>query len=322
MRFALYERKEKMKAKYILNKKEVVVVFGCIFLLMINLGAVGSMSDEHAKRIVCRTNFKSLAVAMMVFANDDEHGQYPNQTRRGGVEHTWHYVTSGWGNPNKDWTDARELTNSASLFLLVREVDADPKSFVCPNSDQKVFEAIPPNTELVEIWDFGSPTYQETGSENCVSYAYQNTFQVHPALPAFPADPTSPAEMALMADRNPYWDEDSDKTSWPTEDNYMGVADLLHTGDIPETEFRWRVMAANSMAHGREGQNVLYNDGHAEFTERPDVGVANDNIYLPYAGSPPYHEEDRRQGGPRDPTFTAGTIRDDRDSYLVNEYEK
>jgi len=311
-----------MKPKYILSKKEVVVVFGCIVFLMINLGAVSSTSSEHAKRVICRSNLKGLGTALMVFANNDEHGKYPDQSRRGGVAHNWDYFTSGWGNPNKDWTHASDLTNSASLFLLVRQIDADTKSFVCPSSDQKPFEELPPGRELVEIWDFGSITWKETGTQNCVSYAFQNTFQVHPALPAFPADPTSPAEMALMADRNPYWDEDSNKTGAPVADNYMSVADLLHADDIPETQLRWRVMVANSMAHGREGQNVLYNDGHAEFMERPDVGFANDNIYLPYSGGPPYTEIDRRRGGPRDPHFNAGTIRDDRDSYLVNEYEK
>ena len=31
--------------------------------------------------------------------------------------------------------------------------------------------------------------------------------------------------------------------------------------------------------HNEEGQNVMFVDGHAEFTKRPIVGVNNDNIF-------------------------------------------
>ncbi len=313
-----------MKPKYLLNKKEVVVVFGCIFLLMLNLGAVSYTSNEQAKRIICRSNLKSLGTAMMVFANDNNE-QYPDQSRRGGVRHNWSDRTDNWHLSDKDWSREGNLTVSASLFLLVREADVDPKSFVCKGSDQKPFTEVPPGYDLLELWDFGSPTYPSraapTGPQVCVSYAFQNTFQVAAALPAYPADPTSPAGMALMADRNPYWDEDADKTIIPNEDNYLSVAVLLSAADIPETVLRWRVKVANSFAHNREGQNVLYNDGHAEFKERPDVGVENDNIYTCYSGGAvgPWTEIQRRQGGPRWPSPTSGTIRNSRDSYLVND---
>ena len=37
--------------------------------------------------------------------------------------------------------------------------------------------------------------------------------------------------------------------------------------------------AWNSPNHQREGQNVGYGDGHAEFTRRADIGQSNDNFY-------------------------------------------
>jgi prepilin-type processing-associated H-X9-DG protein len=35
----------------------------------------------------------------------------------------------------------------------------------------------------------------------------------------------------------------------------------------------------NAFAHQREGQNVLYNDGHVKFETTANVGVDNDNIW-------------------------------------------
>ena len=41
-----------------------------------------------------------------------------------------------------------------------------------------------------------------------------------------------------------------------------------------------RIHAAASENHERSGQNVLYVDGHVKWSNRPDVGVGEDNIFL------------------------------------------
>ena len=35
----------------------------------------------------------------------------------------------------------------------------------------------------------------------------------------------------------------------------------------------------NSQNHKKDGQNVLYNDGHVVFCDNPFVGVDRDNVY-------------------------------------------
>jgi len=35
----------------------------------------------------------------------------------------------------------------------------------------------------------------------------------------------------------------------------------------------------NSSNHDKDGQNVLYGDGHVDFVQNPFVGVQRDNIY-------------------------------------------
>ncbi len=49
-----------------------------------------------------------------------------------------------------------------------------------------------------------------------------------------------------------------------------------------------RVMRqANSLNHGRDGQNVLFGDGHVEFVTTPFCGVKRDNIYTRRSPSSP-----------------------------------
>ncbi len=309
---------------------ELLVVIAIIAMLLAILMPALNKVKQLAQRLICATNLRGMGTALAVYSNDDKYEQYPNLTLRGGVVHDWESSTTNWSNTSpypKDWTTQGDLTVSAHLFMLVREADVDPKSFVCKGSDQRPFDNVPDNLELVELWDFGSPTYPTTqaptGANVCVSYAYQNPFEVNAALPAFPANPTASSSMALMADRNPYWEDPAvaDRTIAITDTNYMGVADLLNPADIPDTVLKWRVQGANSFAHNREGQNVLFNDGHTLFHRRPDVGVGNDNIYTCYSGgaTPPWTQDQRRQGGPRNPSNSSGAIRDKRDSYLVND---
>ena len=44
---------------------------------------------------------------------------------------------------------------------------------------------------------------------------------------------------------------------------------------------------ANSPNHEREGQNVLYADGHVAYEPTPFVGLGRDNIYTARTGTPP-----------------------------------
>ncbi len=41
----------------------------------------------------------------------------------------------------------------------------------------------------------------------------------------------------------------------------------------------------NAYPHQREGQNILYNDGHVKFESTANVGINNDNIYQRWPSS-------------------------------------
>ncbi|MCK5564811.1 MAG: type II secretion system protein [Planctomycetes bacterium] len=299
---------------------ELLVVIAIIAMLLAILMPALNKVKQLAQRLVCATNLKGMGTALMVYSNDDKYDQYPNLANS---STTWAYLTANWvRNPADPWPPATQ-TIGASLFLLVREADVDPKSFVCKSSDQRAYDKIPPDYDLVELGDFGSCTWDDktTGPQNCVSYAYQVPFSLS-GLTARPANSSASSSMALMADRNPYFDNAGVRGD-ATDTTYMGIADQLRLGTATEYSdiVKWRIQAANSFAHNREGQNVLFNDGHAEFMKRPDIGVANDNIYICYSSVPPATptEDQKRAGAPKGATMSNSPPRDTSDTYLAND---
>ncbi|HEY5140530.1 MAG TPA: hypothetical protein VIJ25_14615, partial [Methylococcales bacterium] len=79
----------------------------------------------------------------------------------------------------------------------------------------------------------------------------------------------------------------------------------------------------NSPNHQQEGQNVLYGDAHVAFESRPDVGIEQDNIYLPWNADPAAQtvKAAEKQTSTKKPTYggtTTGPINNPGDSFLVN----
>ena len=94
-----------------------------------------------------------------------------------------------------------------------------------------------------------------------------------------------------MADRNPWYDNKFDSThasgtfdaaSFTEYVSRMGPYYANPFNDPRGTE-RQVIMVANAQPHEREGQNVMFADGHAAFAKTSDVAVKNDNIYTVYS---------------------------------------
>ena len=69
-----------------------------------------------------------------------------------------------------------------------------------------------------------------------------------------------PSDFTVMADRND-----------PDPRAAMGLRKALTNSS--------KMKLMNSSNHNREGQNVLYNDGHVTWCDNPFVGHNEDNIY-------------------------------------------
>jgi prepilin-type N-terminal cleavage/methylation domain-containing protein len=315
---------------------ELLVVIAIIAMLLAILMPALNKVKKIAQRVICGTNLKGLGTAQTVYANDYD-DEYVVQGR--GYSHTWSTYTADWAVPTKDWAVVGNITVGASLYLLVREADVSPKSFVCPSSEQTEFSGKNSNNfDIVELWDFGRDTaiggLPAEGPGRCVSYSYQMPYTAgQTGAPAplsngmkgkFAADARRSAAFAIMGDKNPYQETKITRTGLNST-NFMGVIGLLG-GNATITDFskidRWGLLGSNAYPHGREGQNVLYADGHNSWETRSDVGVKNDNIYTHWSsGSMPAGDTlgsyNRRGLSPTD-LLTFNPMNGD-DTVLVND---
>jgi len=299
---------------------ELLVVIAIIaMLLAILMPALGKVK-RLAQRLVCGASAKGLGTAMMVYAQDFE-DRYPVQGGSGDNRWSEHGYTQQWYNPNKDWSKNMFVTVASSLYLLVRNADVDPKSFVCRSGEETAFQGVggTDNIDIVELWDFGGPeingtvTYNDGLPKEHVSYAYQLPYPDRATDgPARPASATSSASTAILADKNP-WQDSKLKSALSyslaeKQSDFMMLIDWLSMNwknpkDDPlrHSTIAWQIQIANSQPHSREGQNVLFGDGHASFEKRSDVSYQNDNIYTMFninncGLDGPFSEKCRRAG--------------------------
>lgn len=278
---------------------ELLVVIAIIAMLLSILMPALNKVKKIAQRVVCGTNLKGLGNAQVVYANDFN-GQYACQGN--GAAHTWANETTGWQAPARNWTNTGNITVGASLYLLVRLADVSPKSFVCPSSDQQEFSGKNTNNyDIIDLWDFGihsnasnfdSTTMDDAGPYKCVSYAYHQPYMGTSSTGQagkFRADDQRSAAFAVMADRNPWYDPKLSSTALAQnaanlQETVLRLgAHWLDTWTGPTNGNRRQgIMAANAQPHEREGQNVLFADGHSSFEKESDAGVKNDNIYTPW----------------------------------------
>ncbi len=278
---------------------ELLVVIAIIGMLLAILAPALSRVRQLAQRLVCGTNIKGLGTAQTVYAHDYD-GRYTVQGR--GYAHDWGNSTLNWYNPLKDWSNPGSITVGASLYLLVREADVGPASFVCPSSRQTEFDGrTDAMHDLVELWDFGEPGPRDQGPTNTVSYSYHQPYRAGSdtgdqgtgSRGSYAANSNMAGSVAVMADRNPWFDDLSH--GGLTAENYMDVVGYFPTGVTDWEDIRREmVLGTNSRPHRREGQNVLYADGSVAWETRPDVGARNDNIYTRQYVE--VSEESRRRG--------------------------
>jgi len=264
---------------------ELLVVIAIIAMLLAILMPALNKVKKIAQRVICGTNLKGLGTAQTVYANDYD-DEYVVQGR--GTPHTWNTYTDLWQQQTKVWTTPAPMTVGASLYLLVREADVSPKSFVCPASAEIEFEGKNVNNaDIVDLWDFGSPiavgVTPSRGPIMCVSYSYHQPYVAtggSAAKSTRSADGSRNAAFAVMGDKNPFFDAKL-KNGSVTNLNYMDKAGMINDDwtTVGVSLERWQLMKGNAQPHGREGQNVLYADGHNSYETRSDVGVKNDNIY-------------------------------------------
>jgi prepilin-type N-terminal cleavage/methylation domain-containing protein len=322
---------------------ELLVVIAIIALLMGVLMPALAKVRQIAYRMVCGTNLSGIGKAMLIYSNDNDE-EYP---------------VAGWpsavwdpGGELKNWADqegkhyGRPASSSATItscfYLLVRYADVTPKQFVCKGDvGTKTFSLsdvtssfLPPEVDDVTmVWDFGQKDNLKTqlvAGQYC-SYSYHMPFNETKTIPGFPLGPGSNPAAPLCGDRNPYLD----KNAWP----FLEGSDGCQGGDQEEDCCTWQTTdeyyydphkTCNSASHQREGQNVLFNDGHVLFAKYPNIGLTNDNIWKCWPNTEAPLDAERWELG--DPSPYCGELekagmvgqapKGIRDAFLVNELNK
>lgn len=278
---------------------DVVCLWVMVALIVILVFVVfGRRLRPVAYRMTCGANLAGLGKAMLIYTNDYEH----QLLRAGGPGGFWATRTPNWmatdrlaayGMPAH--TSTRwQASISASLYLLVKYSDLQPKSFVCAHGEPKTKPFDPVRyrirgRKLTDLWDFGPDPARH------VSYAYQQVYGPHRLTTD--GDP----HMAIAADRNPWMDSPLGKA---------GNFSLFAPDVAPFHGTTQAALQGNARAHRGDGQNVLFLDSHVEFTKRAFCAIDDDNIYTSWDGS------DKVRGLPAQ----FGSVpADANDSLLVND---
>jgi prepilin-type N-terminal cleavage/methylation domain-containing protein len=317
---------------------ELLVVISIIAMLLAILMPALSKVKKIAARVVCGTNLKGLGTAQTVYAHD-YNDQYTVQG--GKTNSTW--STDGslayWESQLVDWSNASatpEITVGASLYLLVREADVSPKSFICPAGSETVFDGKNPraNQDLTQLWDFGGDVISGSSGQTpvtSVSYAYHSPYKGagtgvqtgNGSKSRYAGTASRSSSFAIMSDKSPFFDAKLEFTTTVTQQNFMDKASPLNLGSstIPNNNYdaieKFKVQVANSQPHDRDGQNVVYADGHSSYETRSDVGTKNDNIYTTMI--PPTATENQWRIGQLPTTPQALDVRSTEDTCLVND---
>ena len=206
-------------------------------------------------RAVCGTNLSWIGKAMLVYSQDYDDAL----PRAGGPNGRWVARLPWWAADNLK--DAYGLSDpnptegrasiSASLYLLVKYAELQPKSFVC-KEDFGTTEFKPAkyglgDKKLIDFWDFGP-----NPPRHC-SYAY------HMPYGPYHLTTSSPPGLAVAADRNPWIDSPFAKS----KDFILFKPDIAPFNGTEDD-----ARQGNTIAHEGDGQNVLFMDSHVEFIKR------------------------------------------------------
>jgi prepilin-type N-terminal cleavage/methylation domain-containing protein len=239
---------------------ELLVVIGIIALLISILLPALNAAKERANRVKCSSNLRQIGQGLLLYANDNK-GIYPRTPANTAGTYT-QFTQGGTSTVTDPFGAGGPTVNdvTAALFLLIRNADINPEVFVCPssNSEKDTLNNRPPNMRV----NFYGP--------NNLSYSYTNPYPNDTAIGlGYKLNGNVPADFAIAGDRN-----DGDG---PT---VTGVTSASAASEQKKI---------NSKNHEGDGQNVLFNDGHCEWSTHAWVGANKDNIYsrATTTGTPP-----------------------------------
>jgi type II secretory pathway pseudopilin PulG len=240
---------------------EFMVLFGIgLILLSIFIPYLLRLREDD-RRTRCANNLREIGEALSKYADDNAHN-LPRVVYDEKNMPTGYTAFTGPDDANPFAADSQVQSNdvTASLWLLLRTGYLTRTDvFICPGSTDTrdlLTNAAGLGVDPTQRSNFRRPSH--------LSYSYASPFSN--ALNFKLNSDFINSEFALVADKNPGVDEQADVTG-PTAD-----ADPI------------ALSRANSLHHGRAGQQVLYWFGRVDFKRTPYAGASykqpsGDNIY-------------------------------------------
>jgi prepilin-type N-terminal cleavage/methylation domain-containing protein/prepilin-type processing-associated H-X9-DG protein len=304
---------------------ELLVVIAIIALLMGILMPALAQVRRLAQRMMCGTNLKGLGSAIYTYLQDND-DDFP---RAGGRKSQWAKTIADWEGEDEEAAFGETAENAYATigscwYLLVKYADVPAKQFICKGdvgarefklSDYDYKEEV--IFDITDPWDFANYDEDHTAPGMHYSYSYHHPF--HWDGKNFPLNGSSNPASPVAADRNLWFDK-----------NAEGYRDGTDEEEVPQ----WKGESyydpdktGNAAAHQREGQNVLFVDGHASFEKYPNCGIMNDNIYKQWPVAlptrPTNEERQLNDGGDPSDDSKVGTTtigpESYEDAFLVNE---
>lgn len=221
-------------------------------------------THDSAGRVKCASNLRQIGYALALYANANDQ-RLPRTVFDLSAPNPVPTEYTAWDAPDPfapGGPGPNDVT--AALFLTWRTEDLTADVFICPNT-------------MLDRWDLGGKDKTQVSnfpSRATLGYSYINPYPSQAAMKlGFKLDTSLSSDFALAADMNP------------------GGSDVLSAKhDAPREEVR----KANSRNHGRDGQNVLYADGHVDWSSTPFCGSPRDalpdeprdNIFAAYGNGP------------------------------------